>query len=169
MGGVGCEVSYPAMNRLLLYRIVMGSLGVACLIFGAVMIGTFFLYQRPHSVPLVPTGPVGHYFVAFTGCALLGWGGGLIGAARAPLASRSVGTLTILVLVVMAAIRMVAWVIGDYHAWLGDLPRTEASGLLLVALALIWLKPTVAESRYKAEDGRVEERANEGGAPGLTT
>jgi hypothetical protein len=135
------------MNRLRLYRIVMGSLGVACVVFGAAMIATFFLYQRPHSVPLVPTGPVGHYFVAFTGCAMVGWGGGLVGAARAPLASRSVGTMTILVLILMAVIRMVAWVIGDYYAWLGELPRTEASGLLLLALVLIWLKPTVAESR----------------------
>lgn len=135
------------MNRLRLYRFLMGSLGVAFLAFGAAMVVSFFLYQRPHSVPLVPTGPVGHYFVAFTGCAMIGWGGGLVGAARAPLASRSMGTMTIFVLILMALIRMVAWVIGDYYAWLGDLPRTEASGMLLVALALIWTKPTVAESR----------------------
>jgi hypothetical protein len=141
------------MVRIRLYRIVMGSLGVTCVLFGAAMIATFFLYQRPHSVPMVPTGPIGHYFVAFTGCAMIGWGGGLVGAARAPLASRSVGTLTILVLILMAVIRMVAWVIGDYYAWLGDLPRTEASGLLLLALALIWLKPTVAESRAVSATG----------------
>jgi hypothetical protein len=42
---------------------------------------------------------------------------------------------------------MVAWFVGDYWIWLGDdLPRTEASALLLVALALVWLRPTVAES-----------------------
>lgn len=133
--------------RIRLYRVLMGSLGVTTFVFGAAMVATFFLYQRPHSVPLVPTGPIGHYFIAFTGCALIGWAGGLVGAARAPLASRSVATMTIFVLILMAVIRMAAWVIGDYAGWLGEMPRSEASGLLLVALALIWLKPTVGESR----------------------
>jgi uncharacterized membrane protein len=135
------------MNRLRLYRILMGTLGIAFFIFGVAMVASFFLYQRPGSTPLIPTGPIGHYFVAFTGCALIAWSGGLVGAAREPLTSRSIGTMTIVVLILMAFIRMVAWVIGDYHAWVGDLSRTEASAFLLVAFALIWLKPTVAESR----------------------
>ena len=129
-----------------LYRLLMGSLGIAFFVLGAGMVAAFFLYQRPGSQPLVPTGPVGHYFVAFTGCALMGWAGGLLGAARDPLASRSVGTATVFVLILMAVIRMVAWFIGDYAAWLGETPRSEATGFLLVALALIWLRPTVAES-----------------------
>jgi hypothetical protein len=134
------------MLRLRIYRVLVGSLGVAFLLFGLVLIGTFFGYQRPGAVPMVPTGPIGHYFVAFTGCALLGWAGGLIGAARDPLASRTVGTFTVFVLALMAMIRMVAWLIGDYAVWLGDLPRTEASLYLFIALALVWTKPTVAES-----------------------
>jgi uncharacterized membrane protein len=145
------------MNRLRLYRILMGTLGFALFIFGVAMVAAFFLYQRPGSTPLIPTGPIGHYFVAFTGCALIAWAGGLVGAARDPLTSRSVGTMTILVLILMAVIRMVAWFIGDYYAWVGDLSRTEASAFLLVALALIWLKPTVAESRaglLAAGDGK---------------
>ena len=142
------------MNRLCLYRLVMGSLGVAFFLFGAAMVVAFFLYQRPNSTPIVPTGPVGHYFVAFTGCALIAWAGGLVGAARDPRASRSIGTMTIVVLILMAFIRMVAWVVGDYHAWLGELPRTEATGLLLVALALIWLKPTVSESVVPSGGGK---------------
>jgi len=142
------------MNRLCLYRLVMGSLGVAFFLFGAAMVVAFFLYQRPNSTPIVPTGPVGHYFVAFTGCALIAWAGGLVGAARDPRASRSIGTMTIVVLILMAFIRMVAWVVGDYHAWLGELPRTEATGLLLVALALIWLKPTVSESVVRSGGGK---------------
>ncbi len=134
------------MNRMRLYRLLMGTLGVAMLIFGMALVASFFLYQRPHSVPAIPTGPIGHYFVAFTGCALMGWSGGLIGAARDPLSSRSVGTMTAFVLALMAIVRMLAWVIGDYWIWLGDLPRTEASALLLVAIAVVWLRPTVAES-----------------------
>ncbi len=134
------------MLRMRLYRLLMGTLGIAFFVFGVAMVASFFLYQRPNSIPLVPTGPVGHYFVAFTGCALLAWSGGLVGAAREPLSSRSIGTMTAFVLILMSIVRMVAWIIGDYYSWLGDLPRTEASAFLLTALALIWLRPTVAES-----------------------
>ncbi|MBW2497518.1 MAG: hypothetical protein JRF61_09625 [Deltaproteobacteria bacterium] len=134
------------MRRLRLYRVLVGSLGVASLVFGLALVGSFFAYQRPGSTPMIPTGPIGHYFVAFTGCALIGWAGGLIGAARDPWSSRSVGTMTAFVLALMAVIRMVVWLVGDYSAWLGDLPRQEAAVLLLIALALVWLRPTVAES-----------------------
>lgn len=144
--GVTDGASYESMGRLSLYRVLVGSLGVAMLVFGLALVGTFFAYQRPGSTPMVPTGPIGHYFVAFTGCALIGWAGGLIGAARDPWSSRSVGTMTAFVLALMAVIRMVAWLVGDYSAWLGDLPRQEAAILLLIALALVWLRPTVAES-----------------------
>jgi hypothetical protein len=134
------------MTRMRLYRLLMGTLGVALLVFGIGLVVSFFMYQRPNSVPAIPTGPVGHYFVAFTGCALMGWAGGLIGAARDPLSSRSVGTMSAFVIALMAFVRMVAWFVGDYWAWLGDLPRTEASIFLLISLALVWLRPTVAES-----------------------
>ena len=133
------------MNRLRLYRLLMGSLGVAVLVFGIGLVAAFFLYQRPNSVPAIPTGPVGHYFVAFAGCALMGWAGGLIGAARDPFSSRTVGTMTAFVIALMAVVRMLAWFVGDYWVWLGDLPRTEASAFLLISLALVWLRPTVAE------------------------
>lgn len=124
----------------------MGTLGVAMLIFGIGLVAAFFLYQRPHSVPAIPTGPVGYYFVAFAGCALIGWAGGLIGAARDPLSSRTVGTISAFVIALMAVIRMIAWLIGEYTVWLGELPRTEAGIFLLVSIALVWLRPTVAES-----------------------
>jgi hypothetical protein len=139
------------MTRLSLYRLLMGSLGIAFFLFGAALVAAFFLYQRPNSVPIIPTGPVGHYFVAFTGCALLAWSGGLVGAARNPLSSRTIGTMTAFVLMLMALIRMVAWTIGDYYEWLGELPRTEATAFLLTALALVWLRPTVAESMGGSE------------------
>ncbi|MEE8165135.1 MAG: hypothetical protein V3T64_06175 [Myxococcota bacterium] len=129
-----------------IYRVLVGSLAIAFAVFGLALVGTFFGYQRPDSVPTIPTGPVGHYFVAFTGCAMLGWAGGLLGAARNPMASRSVSTTTAYVLTLMAVIRMVAWLIGDYSAWLGDLPRSEATLFLLLALALVWVRPTVAET-----------------------
>ncbi len=152
------------MNRLRIYRFLMGTLGIALLVFGAAMVVSFFLYQRPNSVPGIPTGPVGHYFVAFTGCALLGWSGGLLGAARDPMGSRTVGTMTVFVLGLMAFVRMVAWFIGDYTAWLGDLPLTEATILLLLAVALVWLRPTVAETvAGPIADKMVEKATKTGG------
>ena len=151
------------MLRLRIYRVLVGSLGIAFLLFGLVLIGTFFAYQRPGSVPMIPTGPIGHYFVAFTGCSLLGWAGGLIGAARNPLSSRTVGTVTAFVLALMALIRMVAWLIGDYSGWLGDLPRSEATLYLFIALALVWTKPTVAESVHADSGISDSVKANTGG------
>ena len=90
------------MIRMRLYRLLVGTLGVAALVFGIGLVVSFFMYQRPNSVPAIPTDPIGHYFVAFTGCALMGWAGGLIGAARDPLSSRSVGTMTAFVIALMA-------------------------------------------------------------------
>lgn len=135
------------MLRLSIYRVLVGALGIAFLLMGFAMIGAFFAYQRPGSIPLIPTGPIGHYWVAFTGCAMLGWAGGLIGAARHPLASRTVSTMTVFVLALMAVVRMIAWLLGDYAGWLGDLPRSEATLFLVLALALVWARPTVKQSR----------------------
>ena len=136
------------MKRLGLYRVLMGTLGVAWVVLGFGLVAAFFLDQRPGSVPLIPTGPIGRYFVAFTGCALIGWGSAMVGAAREPASStsRTVGTATAFVLILMAGVRMVAWAIGDYASWLGEVPRQEATALLLVALALVWLRPTVADT-----------------------
>jgi hypothetical protein len=89
----------------------------------------------------VSTGPVGHYFIAFAGCALVGWGGALLGAARDPLANRAIATTTAVALVLMSIVRMVAWIIGDYYALMGELPRVEAALFLLLALGFLWLRP----------------------------
>jgi hypothetical protein len=136
------------MNRFGLYRVLMGTLGIAALLFGLGLLATFFLYQRPGSTPMVPTGPIGHYFIALAGSALLGWGGAMVGAARDPisLASRMVGASTAFVFVLMALLRMVAWWLGDYASWLADIPRKEATALLVLALLLVWLRPTRAET-----------------------
>lgn len=149
------------MMRLRIYRVLMGALGFGMALFGLALVASFLGYQRPNSTPMIPTGPVGHYFVAFAGCALLGWAGGLIGAARAPLASRTVSTTTAFVLALMAVLRMIAWLVGDYAGWLGELPRVEATGLLLLALALVWLRPTVRETSGPIAMASIE--AQEGG------
>lgn len=141
------------MGRLRIYRVLLGTLAIASMLFGLALVVSFFAYQRPGAEPGIPTGPVGHYFVAFTGCALIGWGGGLLGAARAPFASRTVATTTVFALILMALVRMVAWLVGDYAVWLGDLPRTEATLLLVIAIALVWLRPTVTECVQATEDG----------------
>jgi len=129
------------MSNRWAYRILLGAIGASATAFGFLLTLSFFIYQRPFSDPGIPTGPVGYYFVAFTGCALMGWGGGLIGAARAPESSRTVSTITAWVFCFMAVVRMTAWFVGDYAVWLGNLPRIEAGVLLVLALALVWLRP----------------------------
>ncbi len=123
------------------YRVLCGLFGAALLAVGLLFFLQFFAYQEPGSEPAIPTGPVGHYFVAFTGCALVGWAGGLLGAARHPGAGRTVGTVTAFALVLSAVYRMVVWLIGHYHVFLGSLPRVEAALFLLLALAFVWLRP----------------------------
>lgn len=129
------------MTKQTAYRLLSGTIGTAFSLLGGVLTWSFFGYQQAGSTPGIPTGPVGYYFIAFTGCALVGWGGGLIGAARNPSANRSIATATALALVLMSVVRMAAWVIGDYYIWLGELPRVEAAFFLLLALAFLWLRP----------------------------
>jgi len=108
---------------------------------GLVLFVSFFAYQRPGSQALLPTGPWGHYFAAMAGCALVAWGGTLFAAAREPALGRGVGTATAVGLVGMALYRMAGWVVGDYYAVAGDTLRVEAGIFLLIALALVWLRP----------------------------
>jgi hypothetical protein len=124
------------------YRIVCGLLGVVSVVVGIGAFAAFFGYHAPNGAPpgAFELGPHGMYFVAFTGCALVAWGGGLLGAARRPEGSRTLGTVSAFALVLMAVHRMMAWVVGDY-AVLGDLLRMEAAVFLLFALALVWLRP----------------------------
>jgi hypothetical protein len=124
------------------YAILCALLGSILCLTGAVFFAQFFRFHAPGGLglPVLPMGPNGHYFVAFTGCALVGWGGALLGAARHPEHSRAVGTATAVALVMSGFYRIVAWVVGDY-AVLGNLPRGEAAGFLLVALAVVWLRP----------------------------
>ncbi len=125
------------------YAILCWIFGILLCITGLVLFAQFFRFHAPGGLgfPLLSMGPNGHYFVAFAGSALVGWGGALLGAARHPALSRTVGTATALALVMSALYRMVAWVVGDY-AVLGKLPRVEAALLLLLALAFVWLRPT---------------------------
>ena len=127
--------------KLRAYRLLSGILGIAFVLLGSSLALAFVTYQEPGRSPTLPTGPVGHYFAALAGCAFLAWGGALLGVARAPWAGRSVGTATAVALVAMALIRMLAWVVGDYYVWLGEIPRYEAGFFLVLALAFVWLRP----------------------------
>jgi hypothetical protein len=124
------------------YRIVCGLMGAAFTLFGLGSFVAFFRYHAPDGAPPAPfeIGPHGMYFVAFTGCALVAWGGALLGAARRPEGSRTLGTASAFALSLMALYRMIAWIVGDYAA-LGELLRGEAAVFLLLALALVWLRP----------------------------
>lgn len=130
------------MARLRVYRILCGGLGGLFVLAGCVLFLAFFRASLPGGgLPgPIPVGPGGVYFVAFTGCALVGWGGGLLGAARRPETGRTLGTLTAFALVLMAVYRIFAWLIGDY-AYLGNVLRGEAVLFLVLALAFVWLRP----------------------------
>lgn len=124
------------------YRVLCGGLGGLLALSGLALTFSFFRSLMPGAVMSgpIPMGPGGVYFIAFTGCALVGWGGGLLGAARRPAAGRTVGTLSAFALTLMALVRIFAWVIGDY-AYLGNVLRGEAAIFLMLALAFVWLRP----------------------------
>jgi len=123
------------------YRFLCGALGGAIVVVGLTCFAGFFAYHRPGSDVAVPTGPTGFYFVAFTGCALVAWGGCLLGASRRPEGARTVGTATAVGLVMCGFYRMAAWVVGDYYVFPGSILRAEAALFLVLALAFIWLRP----------------------------
>ncbi len=131
------------------YRILCGVLGVAFVVFGLGAFVSFFGFHAPGSAGLgepLPVGPNGVYFVAFTGSCLVGWGGCLLGAARRPEAAPWIATATATGLVLNAVYRIFVWILGDYHA-LGNLPRVEAGLFLLLALALLWLRPPASAAK----------------------
>jgi len=132
------------------FRFLCGLLGAAFVLVGVTSVFGFFAYHTPGSDVMVPTGPVGFYFVAFAGFALIGWGGCLLGAAKRPELGRSVGTATAVALVIGALIRMAAWFVGDYYVFPGPALRAEAAFFLILALAFVWLRPPAAEASTEA-------------------
>jgi hypothetical protein len=129
------------------YRVLCGVLGAALLLGGLGLFASFFGYHAPASESPIPTGPVGYYWVATSGCAFVAWGGCLLAAARRPEGGRAAGTWSALGLVMLALMRMVAWIVGDYYVWPGELARTESVVFLLLALAFVWLRPAPTDLR----------------------
>ncbi|MBW2383906.1 MAG: hypothetical protein JRG92_09735 [Deltaproteobacteria bacterium] len=125
-----------------IYRTLCGALGLGLLGLGLGLFAMFFQYHTPGSPPAepIPVGPGGAYYQALAGCALVAWGGVLLGAARKPQAAPWIASVTACALVLNAFYRILAWLIGDY-AFLGNLLRVEAAIMLLLALAFVWLKP----------------------------
>jgi len=129
------------------FRLVAGATGLLFLGSGLALFVAFFAYQRPGSEPALPMGPLGHYFAAFAGCALLGWGGAVLAGARDLATGRLLAPVTATALVAMAVYRMLGWFMGDYYAWAGETLRYEAALFLALALAFVWLRPA-PERRY---------------------
>ena len=131
----------------LAYRLLAAIVGLAWSALGLALFASFFAYQRPGSAAPLPGGPLVHYAAATAGCAFVAWGGALAaGAVRGDL-SRSLGTATAVALVMLAAMGLVAWFTGDFYALAGDLPRAEAAGALVLALAFLWLRPRTSKRR----------------------
>ena len=130
------------------YRILCGVLGSLWIVLGFALIGMFFGYQTSgfssgELEMVLPLDGWGVYMAAMAGCAMVGWGGGLFGAARRPDANRTVGTFTALALVLMAFYRISAWAMGDYPDVASAL-RVESVVFLSLALAFVWLRPRAA-------------------------
>lgn len=128
------------------YRILCGVVGSVLALFGVAAFVSFFSYHAPGSTgagPL-PIGPGGAYYLGALGAALVAWGGGLIGAARRPVAAPWLANVTAVALVMNALYRMMAWLVGDY-AYLGEVLRVEVAIFLVLALAFVWLKPRPME------------------------
>ena len=123
------------------FRLVAGATGLLFAGSGLALFVAFFAYQRPGSEPPLPMGPLGHYFAAFAGCALVGWGGSLLAGARDLATGRLLAPISAFGLALLALYRMVGWFMGDYYAWAGDVLRYEAALFLLLALAFVWLRP----------------------------
>jgi hypothetical protein len=127
------------------YTWLCGCFGGLLVLGGLLLFLGFFRYHAPDAdTSAIPTGPIGHYFVAFTGCALVGWGGALLAVARQPGSGRAVGTWTSIALVMMALYRMLGWLLGDYYVFAGDLLRFEAGLFLALAAAFLWLRPSAS-------------------------
>jgi hypothetical protein len=128
------------------FRALAGATGALFVLGGLALFFAFFAYQRPGSEPPLPMGPLGHYFAAFAGCALVGWGGALLAGARNLVTGRGVAPFTALALAGLALYRMLGWFMGDYHALMGDLLRAEAALFLVLALGFVWLRPAQVEA-----------------------
>lgn len=128
------------------YRVLCGAMGGLLILAGLAFALQFFRYHgfayaNPPGTPNpFPLDAYAVYFIALAGCAFLGWGAGLVAAARRPALGRGIGSATALALVLMALHRIVGWMLGDYPLF-DALLRTEAALFLLLALAFVWLRP----------------------------
>lgn len=125
------------------YRVLCGGVGSLFALGGLLLFASFFAYHMPAAQPAIPTGPVGYYWVASAGCAFVAWGGCLLATARRPGGGRGAGGWSALALVMLALMRAVAWIVGDYYVWPGELLRIESLLFLALALAFVWLRPRV--------------------------
>lgn len=143
-------------HRYLAYRLLSGSVMLLCLLIGAVLLGGFVanvllpLSMQPKAQP-VATNYWGYYMMGFAGALLFVWGACLLSAVRAPALARGVGTATAFGLVLNALFRMLVWFSGEY-AEVGNLPRVEATIMLVLAIGFIWLRPPPA--RVTAHEAR---------------
>ncbi|MGH7949808.1 MAG: hypothetical protein ACREQF_11320 [Candidatus Binataceae bacterium] len=132
--------------RYLAYRALCVILMLAAFLVGLTMLFGFLTGTlAPYSMTggqssLPPTDYWGYYWMGYGGCLLITWGAMLAPALRAPALSRGIGTATALGLVINAVFRMAAWFSGEY-AETGNVLRVEAAGMLLLAIALVWLRP----------------------------
>jgi hypothetical protein len=131
-----------ARSAHLAYRLLAAATAVLCFLLGIVFVVAFLdraLFQV-FAHPLFETDYWGYYILAFAGSTLVGWGGCLVAAARAPERAPGIATATAAALVLGSILRLLAWYSGEYRLADGQL-RAEAIVLAIAALAFVWLRP----------------------------
>jgi hypothetical protein len=129
-----------ASNRA--YQWLSGGTGFLLVVVGLGSFVAFFRYHMPDGSPPAAfvLGSDGMYVLAFAGCALVAWGGVLLGSARQPDAAPWIATSTSVGLAMCALYRIAAWVVGDYAVF-GDILRVEAAVFLALSIGFLWLRP----------------------------
>jgi len=153
-GRPGCGMQ--GQMKGIAFRVLCGGTGLGLVIIGLGFVLAYVSALAPDAaevVPGMPMGPPALYFMAFAGCALVGWGGSLLGALRNPGSALAVTSATVAALVLSAAYRMAAWFTGD-SPFPGNLPRIEAGVFLLLALAFLWLRPRRAGRGSRKQGAR---------------
>ncbi len=137
-------MSHP---RYVSYRVLSAALMILCFALGAILFAAF-VSNTLLPASMQPTTQAfrtdywGYYMMGFAATLLVAWGGCLLAAVRNPAHARGIGTASAVALVLNAVFRVLAWFSGEY-AEVGNLPRVEATVMLLLALGFIWLRPPV--------------------------
>jgi len=123
------------------YGRLCGFTGGALILLGITMLTTMLIFLITGHSP-IPTGGVGHYFLAFTGSVLVAWGLSLRLASRNSELAYLLAPANAIGMALMAFYRSVIVLSSaDVRAWIGFIPMGEALLFGGLAIAFLWGRP----------------------------